>query len=463
MKVTLIGHACVLVETDEKKNILMDPVFFDPFEEGVVCSCPKRKVHPEKLPKLDLIVLSHAHLDHFDVPTLATLPRDVEVICPQDPQIPHALEKLGFEKISPTEPSTVVERDGYRLMTTFSSTDVVEFGVVFKDASGTFWNQVDTSLKPGTIELVKMQMGPIDLLFAMYASQNWSFFGTMRAGFPFRTHQENLTNVQRIAPKLVVPGSAGFRFDGAFAWSNAFLFPVSRERFLADLARVAPEIPTSYANPGDVFEIVDHAVTRHPAASPVSEMIEDDTHLIEFDATAGVPDLSDPNLDRYDDAALQKQVSHVMESLVAFVRASWKTDPAIQEYVKPKTSYGLGVIFPDGKERWLRIFFDRDPPLVEMGEGRLRGAMNTHRIAASALTAWSLWKRSYFFYRGFSRRSQTLGGSIANGTIVVDAREPPDLLGYWLFRIAPGADRQAIARLDHWLAPFVGGASAQRR
>jgi hypothetical protein len=28
----------------------MDAVLFDPFEEGAVTSCPKRTVHPEKLP-----------------------------------------------------------------------------------------------------------------------------------------------------------------------------------------------------------------------------------------------------------------------------------------------------------------------------------------------------------------------------------------------------------------------------
>ena len=41
MRVTLLGHALVLVELDGA-TCLMDPVLADPFEEGTVVSCPKR-------------------------------------------------------------------------------------------------------------------------------------------------------------------------------------------------------------------------------------------------------------------------------------------------------------------------------------------------------------------------------------------------------------------------------------
>ena len=41
MRVTLLGHATILVEMGGT-TCLMDPVFFDPFEEGAVVSCPKR-------------------------------------------------------------------------------------------------------------------------------------------------------------------------------------------------------------------------------------------------------------------------------------------------------------------------------------------------------------------------------------------------------------------------------------
>ena len=74
MVVTWIGHATVLVQTDGL-NILTDPVWSErtgPFGRG-----PKRVAAPgvrfEDLPKIDLVLLSHNHYDHFDLPTLKRL------------------------------------------------------------------------------------------------------------------------------------------------------------------------------------------------------------------------------------------------------------------------------------------------------------------------------------------------------------------------------------------------------
>src|SRR5262249_28526838 len=155
MKVTLLGHACVLVEMDGAR-CLMDPVFEDPFEEGTVVSCPRRAVHLDALPPIDVLIISHSHLDHFDIPSLARLPGSCHVVCRKDRVIVHALKELGFSQLHETAPMTKMELGGYELMTTHSNvTNVVEFGMVFKDRSGTFWNQVDTVLAPGTIKTVK--------------------------------------------------------------------------------------------------------------------------------------------------------------------------------------------------------------------------------------------------------------------------------------------------------------------
>ena len=391
MRVTLLGHATILVEL-EGCTVLMDPVFGDPFEDGAAVACPSREIFVEKLPKLDKIIISHAHLDHFDIPSLARLPRDCEVLCPEDPVIPHVLMKLGFEKVRMIEAGTSIPLGAGEMLTTFSNIDVIEFGVVFKDRSGTFWNEVDTVITASTIEFVKMQLGPIDLLFSGFASQNLGFFGSMRAGYPLDIPRMNLSNVRQIAPKLVAPGSAGFRFGGALEWTNPFVFPISRDRFLADLARVAPEIPSTLANPGDVFEIAPAGVTRHAAASPVARMIEDDTHLIEFDATAEVPPLTDPNLLGYSDTAIASQVSACFDGLETFIRSAYTgaPDPVVDAHRKNGASYGLGVVFPDGTERWLHVFFEEKAPRIVRTTEPLRDARVTHRIAASILTARAL-------------------------------------------------------------------------
>jgi L-ascorbate metabolism protein UlaG (beta-lactamase superfamily) len=75
MLVTWIGHATVLVQT-QGLNILTDPIWSDrasPFS----FAGPKRVRVPgvrfEDLPKIDLVLVSHNHYDHMDLPTLKRL------------------------------------------------------------------------------------------------------------------------------------------------------------------------------------------------------------------------------------------------------------------------------------------------------------------------------------------------------------------------------------------------------
>jgi L-ascorbate metabolism protein UlaG (beta-lactamase superfamily) len=73
-----LGHTTVLIKADGA-TILTDPVFSDRvgINLGPVTLGLKRLVKPaltvQQLPKIDLIVLSHAHMDHFDLPSLHRL------------------------------------------------------------------------------------------------------------------------------------------------------------------------------------------------------------------------------------------------------------------------------------------------------------------------------------------------------------------------------------------------------
>jgi L-ascorbate metabolism protein UlaG (beta-lactamase superfamily) len=75
MVVTWIGHATVLVQT-QGLNILTDPIWSDhasPFPP----LGPERVAEPgvrfEDLPPIDLVLVSHNHYDHMDLPTLRRL------------------------------------------------------------------------------------------------------------------------------------------------------------------------------------------------------------------------------------------------------------------------------------------------------------------------------------------------------------------------------------------------------
>lgn len=83
MRVTWIGHATVLVQT-QGLNILTDPIWSD-YASPLPPAGPRRHRAPgvrfEDLPKIDLVLVSHDHYDHMDLPTLRRLwDRDKPVI-----------------------------------------------------------------------------------------------------------------------------------------------------------------------------------------------------------------------------------------------------------------------------------------------------------------------------------------------------------------------------------------------
>jgi hypothetical protein len=296
MKVTLLGHASLLIELDGA-NVLMDPVFQDPFQDGAVVACPQREILVDRLPRIDKIAISHAHLDHFDLRSLDRLPRHLEVLCPEDPVLPYALGKLGFRNVRTLAANAFVDFGTWQLLTTYSDVDVIEVGMVFRDRSGACWNEVDSVVNPATVEAVRRQMGHIDLLFTGYASQNVAFFESMRAGYPLGFTRMNLANVRAIAPGLAVPGSAGYRFAGVLDWTNAFLFPIACATTSPKTSRASRR--TSYAQPresGRRVRVGNGTVVRHEGASDIARMIEDDTWRLAFDATAAVPPLVDTNV-----------------------------------------------------------------------------------------------------------------------------------------------------------------------
>jgi L-ascorbate metabolism protein UlaG (beta-lactamase superfamily) len=80
-----IGHATVLINF-YGINILTDPVFADRCGVGLglATAGPKRYFAPaltlQQLPRIDLILLSHAHMDHLDVPSLRRLARHAPIV-----------------------------------------------------------------------------------------------------------------------------------------------------------------------------------------------------------------------------------------------------------------------------------------------------------------------------------------------------------------------------------------------
>ena len=81
-----IGHATVLINFLGFR-IITDPVFSDRIGfniAGIFTLGPRRLIRPalrvEELPPIDLILVSHAHMDHLDTPSLRKFDRSIPVI-----------------------------------------------------------------------------------------------------------------------------------------------------------------------------------------------------------------------------------------------------------------------------------------------------------------------------------------------------------------------------------------------
>ncbi|HJZ89069.1 MAG TPA: MBL fold metallo-hydrolase [Polyangia bacterium] len=112
MKAYWIGHATVLVQMADRW-IITDPNFSP--RVGVFV---KRRVAPgidlDALPEIDWVLISHAHLDHLDHPSLRRLNESASLAAP--PGVVHYLPgHTPFREVVALSPWQAVERDGVRI------------------------------------------------------------------------------------------------------------------------------------------------------------------------------------------------------------------------------------------------------------------------------------------------------------------------------------------------------------
>ena len=98
-----IGHATVLLRIGNM-TMLTDPVFSARVGLGLLAFTggPRRLIAPaltiRQLPPIDLLLISHAHFDHLDRPSLRQISKSIPVITA--PHTSDLLKDLGFKDVS---------------------------------------------------------------------------------------------------------------------------------------------------------------------------------------------------------------------------------------------------------------------------------------------------------------------------------------------------------------------------
>ena len=110
--ITFLGHSTVLVEMGEAR-ILTDPVLLDRVS---ILRRAAASLASELYRDIDLVVISHLHLDHLDLPSLRMLGTDTPLVVPRGAG--SFMRRMGFRSVEELAPGGSVVVDGVEVRAT---------------------------------------------------------------------------------------------------------------------------------------------------------------------------------------------------------------------------------------------------------------------------------------------------------------------------------------------------------
>ncbi len=212
LRVTYIGHATLLIEIGQIR-ILTDPNF-DAALGKFLPRVSSPGIALEALPKLDAILLTHAHADHLSFDSLDALPADIPLFAP--PVIAKWLGKQGYRHAVPLAPGEGTELDGVKIHAASATHKGNRYGVDrWRSASNMYLidtNKVscffagDTALTPGATHMVENYLGAggrgLDLALLPIGHAPWWKPGFRKGHL---TSGDALTLFERLNAKYFIP------------------------------------------------------------------------------------------------------------------------------------------------------------------------------------------------------------------------------------------------------------------
>ena len=425
IKTTLIGHACLLIQSRET-TILTDPTWFDTLWEEINVLCPSIVLQKDKVPPVDVLYLSHRHQDHFDVRTLAYLAQngnglkpDALVLVPNDDILIDVLKELEFKNVRVVADFESIKIKDVTLTPTPSlnkastaKDDFPEHGLLVHDGEVTLWNQVDTIVSPEIIDQIRQLYGHVDLMhgrFVPLLEGNFSYNKPM--DLPYDEYCTYLNVVRALGPKFVVPGSASFRYRDEFAFLNHYSFPTTQEQYLRDLSAFCPEVQCGAYVSGDVAHIASDEIRIENQSSNFVRVLEDDSHRLAFKPIMEVPRLRTRTTD---DNQHEKEISIIQDFIEKQFMKLILASEMLEGWKHWQIVYQLEIFGREESEIW-SIDFGQSDPSLQKGD---LGKINLYEgIASSEFHALIEGKTSWDYvalcgnYRTFNNIYRITNGS----------------------------------------------------
>ena len=212
LRVTYIGHATLLIEV-EGKRFLTDPNF-DTTLGGFLPRVSIPGIALDALPKLDAILLTHAHADHLSFDSLDALPREIPLYAPA--AVARWLVRQGYTHSVPLSPGECVNVDNVRVRAASATHKGNRYGVDrWRSAANMYLLETktvsaffagDTALVADTTDLVESHLTStgriLDLALLPIGHAPWWKPGFRKGHL---TSGDALTLFERLKARYLIP------------------------------------------------------------------------------------------------------------------------------------------------------------------------------------------------------------------------------------------------------------------
>lgn len=392
MRVGRIGHAGIVVSSGQTR-VVMDPIFYNEFDQGTHRIDPPIRVNLRQLEKIrfDALIISHEHSDHFSPPSIDRINRDAVVIYPKGAALLElCLRWLGFKNLRPLIHYQNLNVGDLELTSTPSLVGFPEMGMVFRNSlKKSVWNMVDCTVNASVIQGIRKRFGQVDLAFAIHQPLLESTFAesNLSMAFPLGDYGRFLENLMKLDPKYVVPSSCGFKVL-VQPWLNERDFPMTEEQFIRDILQMRPRWRASILHPGDEIDIEDDFRLKHRGLSfvrPLGNFQKFKHPRYNWRPDRGMPPLRDLNSSSYSERQLQVEIWKYFEGPFLKGLAEPRFLSWIKELKRLQVFWRLEIVFPSGEQQSKCLDFTRAQPKWCPDKPTLYPKLHTSAAASAIL------------------------------------------------------------------------------